>query len=300
MLKKYQSNLTLTLLFTILIIYLLNSTIIINEFINYTNIFITKLFPTTFIIYIFANILINYQIINKLETLFQSKASIIYIIIMSMISGFPSGPKYIKNLLNKNYIDLKTANYLIYFTHFPNPLFILGTVQNIINNKETTYIILISIILSNLLISITLPFPEQSIKTLPKFQTKSFSNILSQAIMDSLKISILIYGTSIFFYLISILITNYLNLPIYLYIPIMAFFDLTKGITLASLIKNKLIQAIFIIIITTLSTLSIHIQTKSILTDTNIKYKNFIIGRIISTILSVIIFLIIRSLLDIQ
>ena len=133
MLKKYQSSLTLTFLFTILLLYLTKSNLIIKEFLNYTNLFITKLFPTTFIIYIFSNIFIEYGIINKLSKIFKNKASTIYIIVMSIISGFPSGPKHIKDLLTRNYITLDQANYLIYFTHFPNPLFILGTVSMIIS-----------------------------------------------------------------------------------------------------------------------------------------------------------------------
>ena len=101
MLKKYQSSLTLTVFFTLLILYIINSNTIINEFLNYTNIFITKLLPTTFIIFIFSNIFIEYKIIEKLNKIFKDKTPIIYIIIMSMISGFPSGAKYIKELLNK-------------------------------------------------------------------------------------------------------------------------------------------------------------------------------------------------------
>lgn len=296
MLKKHQSSLTLTFLFTILILYLLNSNLIIEEFLDYTNLFITKLFPTTFIIYIFSNIFIEYKIIDKLSLIFKAKASQLYIIIMSILSGFPSGPKYIKDLLNKNYITIKTANYLIYFTHFPNPLFILGTVSMIINDYKTTIIILISLISSNLLLASLLPKPKSNIKITTTSINKDFSEIIAESIISSLKISLLIYGTSIFFYLISVIINNYFNLSLTSYILINSIFDLTKGITLTSLITNKTLQATFIIILISLGSLSINIQIKSILSDTNIKYSNFLKGRIIATILALIIFLILRNL----
>ena len=58
-----------------------------------------------------------------------------------MLTGFPSGSKYITDFYNKKYIDRNTANYLLTFTHFSNPLFILGTVS-IITTKSKAKIIL--------------------------------------------------------------------------------------------------------------------------------------------------------------
>ena len=110
----------------------------------------------------------------------------------------------------------------------------------------------------------------------------------------TLKIIILIYGTSIFFYLISIIILNYLNTK-KLYIIINILFDLTKGIQTTSLITNQTIKDLIIILLLTISPLNINIQIKSILSDTNIKYKNFIKGRITSFILTIIIYILIRS-----
>lgn len=299
MLKKYQSSLTLTVFFTLLILYIINSNTIINEFLNYTNIFITKLLPTTFIIFIFSNIFIEYKIIEKLNKIFKEKTPIIYIIIMSMISGFPSGAKYIKELLNKNYITEQTANYLIYFTHFPNPIFILGTVYKIINNNILTYIMYLSLIISNLLLMIIIKRPKQQVKITTTSKEKDFSTIISESIISSLKTSILIYGTSIFFYLITIIINKYLNLNQTTYILLNSIFDLTFTITLSSLITNTPNRCLFLITLISISTLSIHMQTKSILSDTNVKYSNFLKGRIISTIFAIIIFYILRSLLDI-
>lgn len=296
MLKKYQSSLTLTFLFTILLLYLTKSNLIIKEFLNYTNLFITKLFPTTFIIYIFSNIFIEYGIINKLSKIFKNKASTIYIIVMSIISGFPSGPKHIKDLLTRNYITLDQANYLIYFTHFPNPLFILGTVSMIISSKIQTLKLFISLLLSNFVTALLISKPKYQSLEIPKYKEKDFSSVLSDSIISSLKISLLIYGTSIFFYLIATLINNYLNLSLTSYIILNAFFDLTKGITLTSLITNETFKSIFIILLISIGSLNINIQIKSILADTSIKYSNFLKGRLISTIFAIIIYLIIKNL----
>jgi len=289
MIKNIKRHLTLTLIFTLLILYIKDSNLIINEFLSYTNIFITKLFPSVFIIYILKDILINYGIIKLLKKITKYPTTI-YILLISLISGFPSGPKTIKDLNNKEFISEEESNKLIKFTHFPNPIFLFSTISLITKNISIIYI---SIIISNLIILI-INKPKSNNK-LPNIKEQDFTTTLSNSIIKTLKIIILIYGTSIFFYLISVIILKYLNNQD-LYILINILFDLTKGITTTSLINNQILKDLVIILLLTISPLNINIQIKSILSDTNIKYINFIKGRIISSILTIIFYFLIRSL----
>ena len=289
MIKNIKRHLTLTLIFTLLILYIKDSNLIINEFLSYTNIFITKLFPSVFIIYILSDLLINYGIIKLLKKITKYPTTI-YILLISLISGFPSGPKTIKDLNNKEFISEEESNKLIKFTHFPNPIFLFSTISLITKNISIIYI---SIILSNLIILI-INKPKSNNK-LPNIKEQDFTTTLSNSIIKTLKIIILIYGTSIFFYLISVIILKYINNKD-LYILINILFDLTKGITTTSLINNQTLKDLIIILLLTISPLNINIQIKSILSDTNIKYINFIKGRIISSILTIIFYFLIRSL----
>lgn len=289
MLKNIKRPFILTLIFTLLILYIKDSNIIINEFLSYTNIFITKLFPSVFIIYILSDLLINYGIIKLLKKITKYPTTI-YILLISLISGFPSGPKTIKDLKNKEFISEEESNKLIKFTHFPNPIFLFSTISLITKNISIIYI---SIILSNLIILI-INKPKSNNK-LPNIKEQDFTITLSNSIIKTLKIIILIYGTSIFFYLISVILLKYLNNKD-LYILINILFDLTKGITITSLINNQTLKDLVIILLLTISPLNINIQIKSILSDTNIKYINFIKGRIISSILTIIFYFLIRSL----
>lgn len=289
MIKNIKRHLTLTLIFTLLILYIKDSNLIINEFLSYTNIFITKLFPSVFIIYILSDLLINYGIIKLLKKITKYPTTI-YILLISLISGFPSGPKTIKDLKNKEFISEEESNKLIKFTHFPNPIFLFSTISLITKNISIIYI---SIIISNLIILI-INKPKSNNK-LPNIKEQDFTTTLSNSIIKTLKIIILIYGTSIFFYLISVIILKYINNKD-LYILINILFDLTKGITTTSLINNQSLKDLVIILLLTISPLNINIQIKSILSDTNIKYINFIKGRIISSILTIILYFLIRSL----
>ncbi|MBO5120970.1 MAG: hypothetical protein J6C28_04755 [Bacilli bacterium] len=289
--KTYKSSLILIFLIIILTLYLVNSKLIINNFLDYTKLYIERLFPTSFIIYIISNLLINYQILEELSKITKSP-NIFYIIVMSMLTGFPSGSKYITELYNKQLISDKAATYLLRFTHFPNPLFILGSLTKIISINKAIKII-ISIYLANFIIAITTNTKEESTKLL-NTNSLDFSASLKEGIKSSFNLQLLVYGTNIFFYLIAVIITNYLRISTYSYVLINGIFDLTKGLFTTILLPQK-IRTIFILIFLNLGSLSIHIQTKSILSDTKLKYKIFLQGRIISTILSLLIFIIINN-----
>ena len=289
--KRILILVTLTIL---LFLYISNSTLIINEFIKYTNIFLTKLFPATFIFFTISSLLIDYGIIEIFIKYFRINTSSFYIILMSMISGFPSGSKYIKDLYQKNLITKNSATKLLMYTHFPNPLFILGTVNLIIHDNNLTIKILLSIILSNFILLILNP-PKNNITFQNNYTPpKNFAISLSNSIFSTFKTITIIYGNSIFFFLIATIISKYLYLNVNQYILLNGFFDLTKGIISTTLIPNNIIQSIYITTFISFGGISIHMQVKSILEDTSLNYKNFLIGRILGTIISIILFLLLN------
>lgn len=291
--KNYISNLILFLLISLLFLYLLNSNLVIANVLNYTKIFIETLFPANFLFFTMSSLLIDYKLIEKIENKLKINSSIFYVLIISLISGFPSGAKNIKELLEKKLISEKTANYLITFTHFPNPLFILSTSRTIFSNNKYPILILISIIISNLFIGLITYKKESSIYKNNNLTTSPiFAKALSNSIANSIKTIILIYGSSIFFVIAFKIITKYLNLSLYKYIFFNGLFDLTEGIYNTVLIKNNIIRSLYIIFFTTIGSLSIHTQVKSIITNTQISYKQFLLGRIFSTILALSLFLI--------
>lgn len=295
--KKFRkNNLIIIFLILLLTLFIINSELVIKSILSYTNLFMEKLFPASFIFFIISSLLIDYNFIEKISKLLHINGSIFYVVVMSMLSGFPSGSKYITDLLERELISTKIANYLIIFTHFPNPIFILGSVSSIFKDKMIPIFILISLIISNLLIGVFL-YPKDKEKfKITKSEPTNFSINLKKAIYGSIRTMILIYGTSVFFYLIITILNNYLNLSLYNYIFVNGLFDLTKGVFLTSLINNEVLRAIYIIIFISFGGISINMQVKSIIADTNIKYKNFILGRFFQIILSMSIFLLLLGI----
>lgn len=281
------------LLFLIVItsLTILNASLLTKEIVTYTNLFITKLFPSNFLFFTLSSLLINYNIIEKISKFLHHNGSTLFVTIMSLISGYPSGSIYIKKLLNENLITTKKANYLIKFTHFPNPIFILGPVSLLFKNKIFSTKILLSLILSNFIIALIFYRKEKDKEIIYKTSKNSFSKNLTNAITSSFKVIITIYGISLFFFIIGKIITLYLNLEIIPYILISGIFDLTNGIFKTSLITNDILKAIIIIIFFSLGGISVNMQIKSIISDTNIKYKNFFLARLLQLLFATIIFL---------
>lgn len=288
--KTYQRIIIITFLLTLLILYTINSTIVIKSILDYTNLFITKLFPTNFVFFMLSTILIDQGLIELINNKLKLNGSIFYVTIMSILSGIPSGSKYTKDLLEKDLISTKTANYLLAFTHFPNPMFVLNTVT-ILLNKTLALKILICLILSNLIIALIFKPPKKEVIIINDSPSKDFSESLSKAIIDSLKVILIIYGTSVFFYLITVIINKYLTLNVLSHVLLNGIFDLTKGLFSISLLSNKLLKSLLIIIFFSFGSLSIHIQIKSIITNTSLKYKYFILGRLLQILFATILFL---------
>ena len=110
--KTYKTIFLLVSLIILLIIYFINSEYIIKSFLDYTKLFYTKLFPSSFIFFIFSSLLIEYKILDIIPININS----IYIFLLSLISGFPSGSKYTKDLLDNNSISIEEAKSLLLFT----------------------------------------------------------------------------------------------------------------------------------------------------------------------------------------
>lgn len=284
--KNNKSILILVTLIFILIIFLINVDLIINNIINYTIIFFNKLFPVSFILYLIVYMLIEYDLIQFINNYLHINSCNLFLFILSFINGFPSGTKYSKLLLDKKLIDKEYQDSLIKFTHFPNILFLFGTVKHVINDIKITYYLLLSIFFSNLIIMLF--SKRKKINIIDNFNNNSFSNVLRNGIIYSTKTLLLIYGTSLFFYLISsvILFDN-----IYLNVFISGIFDLTNGIVSCDLINNVFIKSIFILLFLSFGSISIHMQVAEILNDKN-SYYSYLKGRMIGSFLSVLIFII--------
>ncbi len=286
-------------LFVIFLSLLFTPNLILDEVSSAINVFINVLFPSIFPFYLISNILINYNFCETLNKYFKGITNFLFhtsnassfVIIMSMFSGFPSGSKYIVDLYRKNILNIDQANFLITFTHFSNPLFVIAVTTPIFHNIKISYLILFCHILSNIIIGIITRPKEKEKKTNIELKiTDSFSTILSNSIISSLKLLAIILGNTCFFFIVTRLITNYINLPPVFKVLINGFFDITKGTNLLSSLNSDIFKAIITLTFLGFGGLNIHMQVLNIISDTKIKYSNFLLGRISQIGISMVLF----------
>lgn len=309
--KKYFNLIISFLILLFLFEIFDHSNIIIQTIYNSTSIWFYNIVPTILPIYIIVDLLINYNTIeylsklfgNFMEKVFKMKKETSFVFLLSIISGFPSNSKYIKNLLDNNIINNKEANKLLLFTHFSNPLFIIETIGiSFLNNKKIGILILIIHYFTNFIIGfLNRNYYINFLKTnsnIKKNET-SFIKCLTNSIYNTIKILFLLYGIITFFMIITTIIKE--NIPFNNMINsfICGILEITQGIYYISSLKIPInIKASIITFLLSFGGFSIHMQVFSILSNYKIKYLDYLLARIIhGFISSSLVFLILNFIL---
>lgn len=298
--SKKKNSLTLFLLLILLILILIKNNKVKASIITGTELWLTKVFPSLFPMFILSELLSTYHLPEILANLFgkfftkhfKTSSYGVFTLFMSFISGTPSSAFILRNLVEEKKITEQEASHLLQFTFFSNPLFLLTMLSLIFPNQNFfIYSIILIHYLSNLVIGILIR-PKKEIKFQKitySNQTISFGTKIGEAIKKALNTLILILGTICFYLMISeILMTS--NPQINLVVK--GLLELTQGLnTLINQNIPAIEKGILALSFISFGGLSIHEQIKSIIKDTSISYKSFLKGRILHVIISILLFL---------
>lgn len=310
--KKILTTVSILTILLLVVFEILTESASILNAVNFSfNIWKENVFPSLFPFFVLSELLINYGFIELvgeifkpfMNKVFKVKGVGAFALIMSLISGFPSSAKYIKELYNKKLINEFEATKLLMFTHFSNPLFILGTISLLfLNNKEVGLLILICHYLGNFIIGIIFrnyyPSKEENKnisikKVLTEISNnriknnKKFGEIITTALLNSINTLILILGVITMFLVITTIIDNNINLNSFHQSILNGFVEMTQGLKYVSLEEIPLkLKCILSTMIISFGGLSVHMQIISILSDTKINYLPFLTARIIHAIIS--------------
>lgn len=300
--KKYINIIIISICLFFLVEFLINRNLIFDTVSFSLNIWISSILPSLFPFFVLTDILNSYNTINYIPSfiknifkkLFNISDNGIFIFFISMLSGFPSNARNIKNLYKENKITKEEAEHLLMFTHFSNPMFILGTLVIIfLNNKSLGLLILVSHYLPNFIIGFLLRKynkPKYNYNININNNCNNFGIIFTKSIKSSIDSLLLILGTLTVFLIISTIIINLLNLNTINSLLIKSILEITSGLKEISTISfNNSTLVILSSCILSFGGLSVHMQVINELTETDISYKNFFIGRIFQTFLSLII-----------
>lgn len=308
--KKYSNFFIVVLSTIMLLLIFIKKDIVTNTIILSLSLWFNTLVPSMFPMFVLSDILINYnfieyipkKIVSFISKLFNISKSAVLIIFLSLISGFPSNARNIKSAYDKNLITQNEAEHLLLFNHFANPLFVIQTIGTFfLNNTYYGLIILFSHIISNFIVGII--FRKKNTLTninnnTIKNSCQSFGSILSSSIKKSIDSLFMVAGTATLFLILSTLIISIFKLNNTISFFIKSILEMTMGLsTLSQINLNDIYKVVLSTIIISFGGLSVHMQVISSLEGSNIKYKNYIKGRIYQTIISAVLSLLIMILI---
>ena len=298
--KRKILNIIIIIITLFLLIQIIIKKSLVFDSINYAlNIWVNNLIPTLFPFFIISDILINYKFTDYIPRIFRKICKYLFnitdnmitILILSIISGFPSNARNTRTLYDNGEISLDEANHILIFSHFSNPLFILTTVAIFFfNNQSLGIILLVSHYLSNFILGILFRKyfnHDENIVSNTKVIKNDFGNVLIAAIKKSIDTILLICGIVTVFMLLSSIISNTFNFNIYNSMLTKGILEITIGIeALSKLGLSITYKAVIASCFLAFGGMSVHMQVMSQIVDTDIKYKYFFIGRIYQMIIS--------------
>lgn len=286
------------------------STNITNSVLLSFDIWKNKLFPSIFPFLIFSYLFINYgvsDVISEfLKPILSNKLNISdtcnFIIILSLLSGFPSSSKYIYDSYVSGDIDKKEADYLLNVCFFANPLFIISTIGVILlNDKKLGFIILISHYLSNFILAFLIrpktkhkssinlknAFYKMKIKII---NSRKIGLVVKDAVVNAVNVLMLLLGIITIFLILVSIMTEIINLDLYNKSIISGILEMTSGITQISNLNIDIDKKISIIAaMLSFGGISIHMQIIAIIDKFNFNYYKFLFYRIIVSIIAILL-----------
>ena len=273
-----RKNLSNVLVFTLIILTIFNFNIIIDSINLAFKTCINTLIPSLIPFLLISSIIIKKNLLN---------CSMYTLNTLSFISGSPSNSKFIKEYIDNGVITSEDGQKVLNYMQYVNPLYILNGIGLItLNNKKLGLIILIS----NLLSSLMLKVYNKEIKV-NKITTndESLFSTLTYSIKDIINTLLYVIGVITCFFIITTYISIIFNIKEE-YKFVYGIFEITQGINYLSKSNlNIYFKTIISSFFVSFGGLSIHMQIYGILDNKKIRYKPYLISRIIHSIISIII-----------
>lgn len=300
-----NKNILITIIFSLLIIQIIIAPkLCIEGVISGAALFFYKVFPSLFSFLIVCNIIMAYDgvyiyskvIGNLICKPLRLPISCSFVLIVSVLCGYPLGAKYACDLYENKIINLQTCERLINIASNGSPLFILGSVGiSMLKDDFIGYLLLLSNILSCIVMAFIIS-PKQRLLKNDRIQThhiaskNNIGDVIKSSIENSIKTCLSIGGfVTLFSVVNNIIKSNNLfsillnNISYITKIPldvlqgsILGIIEMTNGCNLISETNLSMLPKIAIIsFLFTFSGLSIISQVYSFTYKLDISMKTY-------------------------
>jgi hypothetical protein len=207
-----------------------------------------------------------------------------YAFLMSIISGTPTNAYIINNLIKQKNLPIKDASIIISYSFFLNPLFLMNTLNLILNDKILSLkLIFLCYSINFLIILFFRNYDYQDIDDCIK-NNSNFTKVLQESISNALKNNINILGTIIFYMVISSGLNLFIKNEL-ISCLINGFLEVSGGlIKLSTLNISFKLKEIIAVAFISFGGLSIKSQIKNAL-DAKVNLKYFTFARLSQVLL---------------
>ncbi|MCM8710586.1 sporulation integral membrane protein YlbJ [Clostridium sp. SYSU_GA19001] len=310
LLKSLEQNLVITIICSLIIIQIvLTPKLCIDSALLGANLFINRVFPSLFPFLVVTSIMMDYNGVHIYSKFFgkilckplRLPLSCTFVLIVSMLCGYPLGAKYACELYEQEVIDYKTCERLVNIASNASPLFVIGAVgTSMLKNSNIGYLLLISNYISCFIMALIITqkdiHKKNSLNGLRTVPSKNIGNIIKNSIENSIKTCLSIGGfvilfsvltniikNNLFFNIIIEKITNLLSIDKNILEGfILGLIEITNGCYLISTTsKSMYIKAIIISFFLGFSGLSIISQVYSFTYKHNLSLKKYTIRKVL-------------------
>ena len=303
MIKRSKNYIFFGICIGFLALLLIKSEIMIGVVREAIDVWAKTLVPSLFPFFLLSEFLIYYDGVQMIGRLLRPVLTRIchfsdagcFVFAMSMVSGFPSGAKYISDLVERGTMSREEGNHLLSCTHFSNPLFIMGTIATLsLQDKRVGILILFSHYTANLVIAfLKRKHTFSKVKT-TKQQSKekeNFGTFLTKAVLKTWKNLATMLGIIILFFLITKGITTYLPMSTFQNALLSGVLEMTQGVLKVSHLMIPIFyKGLFITLLLSFGGLSVHLQVLSFIDPVGLNYRSFLKNRAFHVVLAGILF----------
>lgn len=202
--KSANKNLVVTIVCSLLILQIiLTPKLCIDSALSGARLFFNKVFPSLFPFLILTNIMMSYDGVKIYAKLMGSALckplrlpkQCTFVLIVSVLCGYPLGAKYACDLYEDGKIDLVTLQRLLNIATNASPLFVIGAVgTSMLDSPYLGYMLLISNTLSCIAMGLFMPSHQKSLNnrvmsfpSTANADNKNIGNILKDSLDNSIK-----------------------------------------------------------------------------------------------------------------
>ncbi len=266
----------------------------------------TSVIPALFPFFVVSNVLVNTgatHLVGKIfepvsRMLFKTSGSGAFCFIMGILCGYPSGAKVISDMYKTGTLSKKESESLLAFCNNSGPLFVIGTVGiTMLGNKRIGIILYVIHAISAVLTGIVLSFFSKKThrKNSNKIVAVNLGRAITKSIEDAVKSIVLVCGYVVFFGSVISIAQNFFKNPF-----LLSLLEVTSG---AKMITSSGVEEKMMLSLLSASMafggLCVFLQVKSVISDTDLSVRTYILGKSFQAICAFVIAKIYFSLNDI-